>query len=176
MRTFTFGVMASLGLLAGCQTEQQEAQEAVQDVREAERGAREDVQEAVQEGREDVAAARREMVKELREMERSGEPVEFDAVVVNHDPNNLNLKLESGETFDVAFAPNARIQRGTETVTMTELQPGSIVHVTYRLVDGKRVAEEIMLSEPGTMPAPGTPAPGTPANPDATPGAGGGTR
>jgi hypothetical protein len=173
MRTLTFVGIASLGLVAACQTEQQEAQEAVQDVRETEREAAEGVREAAQEGREDVAEARREMAQELRDLEQRGEPVEFDAVVTGSDNDTVNLRLPSGETFDVEYGPTARIQRGENVVTVNELAPGTMVHVVYRMVDGKRTAQEIVVSETGTPMTPAQPG----ANPEgATPGAGGGTR
>ncbi len=174
MRTFTFGVIASLGFLVACETEQREASEAVEDVRQAEREAAQEVGREVQEGREEVAEARREMVKELQEMERSGEPVEFDAVVTGHDTDTMNLRLESGETFDVDYGPAAKIMRGTDVVTVNDIQPGQMVHVTYRYVDGKRMVETVTVREGTPMPSGQPTTPGT--NPDATPGAGGGTR
>lgn len=172
MRTLTFVGIASLGLVAACQTEREEAQEAVQDVRETEREAAQDVREAAQEGREDVAEARREMAKELRDAEQSGEPVEFDAVVTGADADTVNLRLPSGETFDVEYGPTARIQQGENIVAVSELAPGTMVHVVYRMVDGKRAAQEIVVAETGA-PTPGQPG----VIPDgAVPGAGGGTR
>ncbi|MDP2306691.1 MAG: hypothetical protein Q8P18_11770 [Pseudomonadota bacterium] len=160
MRTMTFVGFAALGLVAGCQTEREEAREAVQDVREAEREAAQDVRQVAEEGREDVAEARREMVKELRDLEQSGEPVEFDAVVTGSDPDTVNLRLPSGETFDVEYTPTIRIMRGENIVAITEIRPGTTVHVTYRVIDGKRTAQQIVVAENG----------------GATPGAGGGTR
>lgn len=174
MRTFTFGVITSLGFLVACQTEREEAVDAVEDLRETEREAAQDVREAVQEGREDVAEARREMVNELRELERSGEPVVFDAVVTGHDEDTMNLRLETGEMFDVDYGPTARLMRGTDVVTVNDLQPGTLVHVTYRYVDGRRMVDQVEVREPGTMPGTHPATPG--ANPDMVPGAGGGTR
>lgn len=172
MRTLTVVGIASLGLVAACQTERDQAQEAVEDVREAEQGAAQDVRRAAERGAEDVAEARRDMAKALQDAEQSGEPVEFDAVVMGSDPDTLNLRLPSGETFDVEYGPDARVQHGQNIVTVTELAPGTMVHVTYRMVDGKRMAQQMVVSESGT-PTPAQPG----MNPEgATPGAGGGTR
>lgn len=169
MKAFKFGALAWLGVLAACATEQEQAREAAEDVRKEAQEARQEVGREVQEGREEVAEARRNLVEELRDQEKSGEPVEFDAVVTGHDADTVMLRLENGETFEVDYNPQSRFMRGESTVVVTELQPGTNVHVTYRIVDGRRIIDEIDVSEAaaptGTQPADGL-----------TPGAGGGTR
>jgi hypothetical protein len=164
MRTIAFGVLATLGFLSACQTEQEEVRRAAEDVQKEAQEARQEIGREIEEGREEVGEARENMAEKLRQAERSGEPVEFDAVVVGSDPDTLNLKLASGETFDVDYVPNIQATRGTETLNLRELPAGTTVHVTYHYADGKRVVEQVIVNEPGAAPEgqpPATPA-GTP--------------
>lgn len=183
MQTFKFGVLAALGVLAACATEQEQAQnarenlqetrqEAAQNVQEAEQAAREDVAKAVQEGREDVAEARKDLAQELRDQEKSGEEVEFTGVVTGHDADTVMLRLENGETFEVDYNPNSKFRRGNDVVMVTDLTPGTMVDVTYRIQDGKRIIDEIDVNEGRAPNAPDL----TPRDDVNQPGMGGGTK
>lgn len=169
MKVIKFGTLVSLGVLAACMTEEQRAREAAENVREEAGEAREEVGREVQEGREEVARAERNLAEELRELERSGNAVEFDAVVTGHDQDTMMFRLENGETFEVDYNPQSRFRRGTETVQITELQNGQNVHVIYRIVEGRRLVEQIDVVEGGIQPPQ---QPGTPTE-DVTPGTGG---
>jgi len=169
MRTIAFGVLVTLGSLAACQTERDEVGRAADEVRKEGQEARKEVGREVQEGREAIGEARQKLAEELRKAERSGEPVEFDAVVVGTDPDTLNVRLSSGETFDVDFLPTLQATRGAESLNLRDVAPGTTVHVTYHYADGKRIIDEVIVTEPGASPE--GQRPGAPGEKDApTPG------
>ena len=190
MVAFKIGALPTLGLI-GCATERDPAREAAEDVKREVGEAREEVGREVQEGREEVAEARANLVDELREMEKSGEAVEFEGVVTGHDQDTVMFRLENGETFEVDYGTQTRFRRGENVAMVTELVPGTAVNVTYRIVDGRRIIDELEVSEgaaprqpgmgnqpgmgtqPGMQPGTGT-QPGMGTQPGTQPG--GGTR
>jgi hypothetical protein len=176
MKLIGCGTLVSLGMLtAACVTEEERAREAVENVREEVGEAREEVAREVEEGREEVARAERNLAEELREMERSGKVVEFEAVLTGPDQDPVMLRLEGGDAFEVDYNPDSRFRRGVDAVKITEIPNGQDVRVTYRVVEGRRLVEQIDVLEGGAQPTPApppTPQPGAPTE-TPTPGTGG---
>jgi hypothetical protein len=174
MRALGWGAWALLGGLGACLTEREQAEQAAEDLREEGREVGQEVRREVEEGQEEIQEARRNLAEELRNQERSGEAVTFGAVVLGHDTDSLNLRLEDGEAFEVAYGPGSRFRRGGEDVALTDLAPGQAVTVTYRIVDGRRMLESVEVVEAREGGTPGME--GAPGVEGAPPPAGGGTR